>query len=118
MHVADVKGGAFPIKASRAERAESSFVCQLGEGVRLIHKLRKLAGSEKLLNRRRHGPRVDQRLRRDDVFLLHRHTFPYNPFHSGQPNSELVLQKLSYRPDSSVAEMVNIVGSAQIILEI
>ena len=49
MYVAHLEAGAVPRKASGAEGVESALVRKPGEGIHLIHELRKLGGAEESL---------------------------------------------------------------------
>ena len=82
---------------------------ELRERVGLIHKLRKLRGSEELFYSRGYGTDVHQGLRRCGLDVLNCHPLLYYPLHPRQAYAELVLQKLSDRAEPPVAEVVYIV---------
>ena len=81
-----------------------------GERVGLVHELAELAGAEELLDRRDHGPDVDERLRRDRLDVLGGHALAHDTLHAGQPDAHLVLDELADRAHAAVAEVVDVVG--------
>src|SRR6267378_2418986 len=86
-------------------------MCDLRKRVGLIHKLRELTGTKKLAHRCRHRLGVDKipwhgRLH----FLMDRHLLLDRAFHALKADAKLVFQQLSNRPDTPVAEMIDIVG--------
>ena len=85
---------------------------QLTQGVNLIHKLRQLRRTEEFFNRRGNRANVNQRLRRNHIQILDRHTLADNTLHSGKSDTELVLQKLTHAAQTAVAQMVDIVHCA------
>ena len=70
---------------------------------------RQLAGPEELLDRRHHGPDVDQGLGRDRLDVLGRHALADDPLHAGEPDADLVLDQLADRADAAVGEVVLVV---------
>ncbi len=109
VHVAHLKPGPVTGKTARPERRQTPFVRQLAQRVVLIHKLRKLGGAEELLDRRGNRLDINQTLRRNPFQILRRHTLAHHAFQTGKPDTVLVLQKLAYRTDTAVAQMVNII---------
>src|SRR5207244_9593119 len=91
VHVADVEAGALARQATGAQRRQAALVGQLGQRVVLVHELRQLARAEELLDRGDHGPRVDQRRRRDRVRVADRHALFDDSLHADQSHPELVL---------------------------
>src|SRR3546814_12478774 len=63
--VTDIEARAVTGETAGAQRRETPLVRQPGDRVGLVHELRQLRGPEELLQRRHHGPDVDQALRRD-----------------------------------------------------
>ncbi|MPM20381.1 hypothetical protein SDC9_66810 [bioreactor metagenome] len=115
--VAHFKAGAVTRETAGAESREAALMGQLGQGVCLIHELRQRRGSEELLNGGDDRPDVDEGLRRDDLHVLGGHTLFDYALHAGKPNAELVLQKLTDRADTAVAEVVNVVHRADVVGE-
>src|SRR5680860_117436 len=109
VHVADVHLRAVTGDTARAQRGETTLVRQTGDRVGLVHELRELGGSEELLQRRHHGPDVDQRLRRDRLDVLGRHPLADDSLHPRQTRAELVLDQLADGAHATVAEVVDVV---------
>ena len=84
VHVSDLEAGALTRQTTGAERREAALVREPRERVRLVHELRQLRGAEELLDRRDHGPDVDQRLRRDRLDVLGRHALAHDPLHAAR----------------------------------
>ena len=110
MDVAHFEAGALAGQAARAQSGQTALVRDAGSRVGLVHELRKLGGSEELLDGRHDGADVHEGLRRDLVRLLHAHALAHNALHAGQADTELVLDQLAHRADATVAEVVDIVG--------
>ncbi len=91
---------------------------ELGERVRLIHKLGKRAGAEELLDRRSHRADIYKALRSDNVEILKRHALADNALHSGEADSELILKQLADGTHAAVAEVVDIVGLARAVSKV
>jgi hypothetical protein len=84
-------------------------VGQLGQGVGLVHELRKLRRAEELLDGRHNGSDVDQHLRGDRLDILHRHAFANHPLQAQQADPELILQQLADTADAAIAQVVDVV---------
>ena len=109
--VADLEAGAVTRQTTGAERGEPALVGQTGDRVGLVHELRQLRGAEELLQRRHDRPDVDQRLRRDRLDVLGRHPLADHALHPGQAGAELVLDQLADGAQTTVAEVVDVVGA-------
>ena len=83
-----------------------------GERVRLVHELRQLRGAEELLQRRDHGPDVDDRLRRDRVHVLRGHPLADDALHPVEPDAERLLDQLADGAQPAVAEVLVLVELA------
>ena len=90
---------------------------QLTKRVVLIHELGQLGRSEELLHCCGHRLDVDQGLRRNAVLILCRHPLADNSLQSGKTDPVLVLEELSDRTDTSVAQMVDIVVISHAVLK-
>ena len=110
VHVSDLEAGALTRQTTRSERREAALVREPRERVRLVHELRELRRPEELLDRRDHGPDVDQRLRRDRLDVLGRHALAHDPLHAAQADTQLVLDQLADGAHPAVAEVVDVVG--------
>ena len=96
-------------KAARAERREATLVGEAGQGVGLVHELRKLRGAVELLDARDDRPDVDQGLWRDVVDVLGGHAVADDALHAAHADAELVGDELADRADAAVAEVVDVV---------
>ena len=110
VHVAHLEAGALAGQAAGAQGRQAALVRDAGGGVRLVHELGQLRGTEELLDGRHDGADVHQGLRRDLVGLLHAHALAHDALHAGQADAELVLDQLAHRADAAVAEVVDVVG--------
>ena len=119
MYVTDLKSGTVTGKTARTQRRKTALVGQFCQRVVLVHKLRQRRGTEKFLDGSNHRTDVDQRLWGDDLHILCLcgHTLADDPLHSGEADAELVLQQLADRADSSVAQMVDVVGGADAVAQ-
>ena len=72
---------------------------------------------EKFLYRRHHRTDVDQRLRGDGVNILRLqgHFLAHYALHAGEADAELVLKQLANRTNAAIAQMVDVVGRADIV---
>ena len=93
---------------------------KLRQGVCLILKLRKGRGSEELLDSRCDGSYVYKCGRGHYIYILRLDVHPLanDSFHSGETDSELVLQKLTDTADSSVAQVVYIVYGSDALADV
>ncbi|MNP62410.1 hypothetical protein D3C76_1576890 [compost metagenome] len=91
---------------------------KLGKRVRLVHKLGQLRASEELFNGRNHGTDVDQSLWRNRIGILNRHSLAHYALHTGQTDTELVLQQFTYGTQTAVPQVVNIIRVADTVQQI
>ena len=110
VHVSDFEAGALTRQTTGSERREAALVRETRERVRLVHELRQLRRTEELLDRRDHGPDVDQRLRRDRLDVLGRHALTHDALHAAEADTQLVLDQLADGAHPAVAEVVDVVG--------
>ena len=92
-------------------------MCQLSKRVVLIHELWQLGRSEEFLHCCCYRLNVDQGLWWNTILILCCHSLTNNSFQSGQTDSVLVLKKFSYRTDTSVTQMVDIIIISHAILK-
>ncbi len=109
VHVADLEARTLTRETTGAEGREAALVREPRERVRLVHELRQLRGAEELLDRRHHGPDVDQRLRRDRLDVLGRHALTHDALHAREADTQLVLDQLADGAHPAVAEVVDVV---------
>ena len=117
MYISNLESGTISGQTAGTQCRQTSLVGQLTQRVILVHELRQLGRSEELLHCCGHGLDIDQRLRRDFLSIMGSHALTYHSLHSGQTDTVLVLQQFTYRTDTSVAQMIDIVIVAQTILQ-
>ena len=109
VHVADLDGCALARQAAGAERREPAAVGEPRQRVGLVHELRELRGAEELLQRRDHGPDVDDGLRRDRVGVLGGEALADHALHPVEPDPEGLLDQLADGAQAAVAEVLVLV---------
>src|SRR5215210_3993467 len=116
--VAHLEPGPLARQTARSQGRQTALVRDLGQRVRLVHELRELRRAEELLDRRDDRLRVDQvvRHRRVDV-LVDGHLLLDRPLHAHQADAELVLQELADRAHAAVAQVVDVVHAAGVLLQ-
>src|SRR6476646_2881983 len=82
---------------------------EAGQRVGLVEELRQLRGAEELLQRRDHGPDVDDCLWRDRVDVLRRHPLADDALHAVEANPERLLDQLADGAEAAVAEVLVLV---------
>lgn len=96
-------------KTARAECGQTALVGQTGQGVRLVHELRELRGTEELLDGGHDRADVDERLRGDLVDVLGAHALTDDALHTAHADTELVGDELADGADAAVAKVVDVV---------
>ncbi|MNH87881.1 hypothetical protein D3C73_403750 [compost metagenome] len=86
--------------------------------VRLVHKLGQLGATEELFNGRDNRANINQGLRSNCIRILNRHSLPHYAFHTGQPDTELVLQQFTYGTQTTVTQVVNVIRVADTVQQI
>ncbi len=118
MHVAHLEAGAFAGQAARAQRGDAALVRDLRQRVVLVHELRQLAGPEEFLDRGRHRLGVDQLLWHQALALGDGQTLLDRALDAHQAQTELVLGHLAHAADTSVAQVVDVVGAAVAVAQV
>ena len=118
VYVTDFEAGALTGQTTRAECRYTALVSNLGERVVLVHELRKLAGTEELLDRSSHWLGVDQVLRHQAFAFSHRQTFFDRTLDADEAHAELVLGHLAYAADTTVTQVVDVVDDAFAVTDI
>ena len=116
--VANVEAGALAREPAGAQRGEASLARQFGQRVGLVHELAELAAAEELLHRRHHGPDVDEGVRGRLVDFLDRHALADDALHAEQADPEGVLDQLAVGADAAVAQVVDVVRSAEAAVQL
>ena len=109
VHVADLDRRALTGKASSTERREPAPVGEPGQRVGLVHELGELRGAEELLERRDHGPDVDDGLGRDRVRVLGGEALADHPLHPVEADPERLLDQLADGAEAAVSEVLVLV---------
>ena len=119
VNVTDLETGAVTGQTAGAQGGQTALVGQLGQGVVLVHELRQRAGAEELLDSGHHRTDVDQALRGDLAVLLglQGHALADDALHAGEADAELVLQQLADAADTAVAQVVDVVGHADAVVQ-
>jgi len=84
----------------------------------LIHEVGQLGGTEELLDRSRYRADVDQSLRRQIVLVLDRHALLDHALQPCQSDADLVLQKFTHAAQTPVAQVIDVVGRAQAVIDV
>jgi hypothetical protein len=85
-------------------------VSKLGQRVCLVHKLRKLAGTEELAQRCGYRAHVDKVLRhRRSEVRRRRHALARDSLHAQQSDADLVLEQFADRAHAAVAKVVDVI---------
>ena len=107
--VADLDRGALAGEAAGAQRREPAPVGEPRQRVGLVHELRELRGAEELLQRRDHGPDVDDGLRGDRVGVLGGEALADHALHPVEADPEGLLDQLADGAQPAVAEVLVLV---------
>ncbi len=114
MYVTNLEARTVTGKAAGTKRGQTALMSKLGKRVRLIHKLRKRRRAEEFFNGCNNRTDVYKSLRSDcfGILRLNGHTLADNSFNSGKTDTELVLKQLAHASDTAVAEVVDVVRTA------
>ena len=85
-------------------------MCDLGQRVCLIHKLRQGVRPEKRVHNRRNRLGIDQVDRSKDFIIAHIHAFTHRASHSRQPYAELIIQLLTNCAHTTITQVINIIN--------
>ena len=118
VHVADVESSALAGQTTRSKCRKAPLVGDLGQWVRLVHELAELGGAEELLDDSAHRLGVDQVVGHQRLDFREAHPLLDRLLHADQTDPVLVLEKLSDRANAPVAEMVDVVDLALVVLEV
>ena len=118
VNVSDFKSCALARQASRPKRRQTPLVGNFRKRVRLVHELRKLRGPEELADGCHHRLGIDQVVRHGrGHFLVHAHLLFNGALHAHQTDAELVLEQLAHRAHPPVAEMIDVIHSANVLAQ-
>jgi len=109
VHIAHFEARPFAGEPAGTQGRQPALVRDLGEGVRLVHELRELAGTEKFLDGRDHGLGVDDVMGHERVNVLEAHALLDGALHAREADPDLVLEQLTHGTHPAVPEMVDVV---------
>ena len=117
MNVTDFESGAVTGKTAGAEGGKSSLMGKFCKGIGLVHELGQRRRTEELFNSRHNRADVYKRRGRDLIgFLrLQSHTLFDHALHTGEADTELILEQFADGTDTTVAEVVDVVGGADAV---
>ncbi len=118
VHIAHLEAGPLARESAGAQGAEPSLVRDFAQGVRLVHELRELAGSEELLHDRKDGLCVDEIVGHQRVHFLEAQALPDCLFHADHADAVLVLEQLPDRTHPAVAQVVDVVDASVAVPEL
>ncbi len=112
MNVTDFEPCAFTGKAAGAEGGQTALMSQFSQRVCLVHELGQLGGTEEFLDGCRYRTDIDEGLGSHLVLVGSGHSFTNHSFHTGQADTELILQQFTYAADTAVSKMIDIIALA------
>ena len=89
VNISHLETGTLTGKTTRTQSRQTTLVRQLSQRVGLIHELAELVRAEKRIDNARHGPRIDQILRREFICISQVHPLFDGSGHTGQTEREL-----------------------------
>ena len=87
-------------------------MCNFGQRIGLVHKLRQLTGSKEFLDRGRDRLGVDQVMRHQIVGFGLIQTLFDCALNTDQTRTELVLGQFTNRANTTIAEVINVINFA------
>ena len=110
-YVSNFQAGTLTRQTTETQCRETTLVRQTRERVGVVEVLAQLARGEELLDRRRNGADVDQRLGRDGLSVESGHTVTNNALHTVQSTAVGNEHELTDATNTTVAQLVNVVGA-------
>ena len=112
MYVADFEPRTFTGKTARSQSGKTTLMRELCQRVRLVHELGQLGAAEEFLDSSYDWADIDERLYTHLILVLGSHSLANHPFHTGETDTELVLQELTDAADATIAQMVDVITLA------
>ena len=112
MYVADFEPCAFTGKTAGPQSGKTTLMREFCQRVRLVHELRQLGTTEKFLDSSYDRTDIDECLYAHLILILGGHSLANHSFHTGEPDTELVLQEFTDAADTAVAQMVDVIALA------
>ena len=110
VNVSNLKASTVTGQTTRAQCGQTTLVGQTRQRVVLVHELGQLGSTEELTDSRGNRAHVNQGGRLDRLHVLSGHALTNHAFHAGQTHADLVLNQLAYGTQTTVTEVVDIVG--------
>ena len=111
VYVTNLKSGTLTRQTARSQGRQTTFMRNLSQRVCLVHKLRQSIRSEERVDNRRNCLRVNQIDRGKHFIIANVHTFTNRTGHTGQTNTELIIQLLANCTHTTVAQVVDIINN-------
>src|SRR5689334_22438442 len=89
-----------------------------GQGVGLVHELRKLAAAEEFLHGCHDRANINERIGSGLSWLLNAHTLLDYALHTQEANAELGLNEFADAADATIAQVVDIVFASMTIVQL
>ena len=109
VHVAHLEAGTLTRKTAGAESRQTALVGQLGQGVGLVHELAQRVGAEEGVDNARDCLGVDKVGGCEHLVVANVHTLADSAAHTGQTDTELVVELLAHGTHAAVRQVVDIV---------
>ncbi len=118
VHVAHFEAGAFARQTARPEGRHAALVRQLGQRIGLVHELRQRVRAEERVDDAADRARVHQVLRRQVLVVADVHPLADRARHAREADVELLRDLLADRPHAAVAEVIDVVHRALLLLQL
>ena len=110
VNVTHLETCSFTGKTTWPQCGQSSFVCNLGQRVRLVHELGQLVGSEERIDHGRQCLCVDQIYRCKHFVVTNVHTLTDGTCHTCQTYAKLLGQLLPNGSNTTVGQVIDIIN--------
>ena len=109
VNVTNLETGTITAQTARTKGRHTTLMRDFSQRVLLIHELAQRVGSEITIDDRRDRLRVNQVGRSEDFVVTNIHSLTHGAGHTSQTNTELVEQLLTYRTNTTVGQVVDII---------
>ena len=118
VNVTDFEVSTVTGKTARTECGQTTLMSKLCQRVRLIHELGQLGRTEELLNCCAYRTCIYELVRMSRLFVGSCvHALTDVSFHTGETDTDLVLEEFTNRTDTTVTEVVDVISNADTILQ-
>ena len=118
MYVTNFEACTLARQTTWAQCRNAAFMGNFGQRIGLIHKLRKLAGTEELLDRCRYWLGVDQIMRHQVFAFRLRKAFAHRALDAHKARPELIFGQFTYRANATITQVVDIIDFATAIAQL